>query len=59
MVALPDLKRLLVLEAMKMEVAVVAPQRGIVEDLRCAPGAFVTAGQNLVVLRATEGVAAA
>jgi urea carboxylase len=52
-------QRLLVLEAMKMEVAVVAPQRGIVEDLRCAPGAFVTAGQNLVMLRATEGVAAA
>ncbi len=52
-------QRLLVLEAMKMEVAVVAPRRGIVEDLRCAPGASVTAGQNLVVLRAAEGVAAA
>ena len=51
-------QKLVVLEAMKMEVAVVAPQRGIVEDLRCAPGAFVTAGQNLVVLRAEEGVAA-
>ena len=50
-------QRLLVLEAMKMEVAVVAPQSGIVEDLRCAAGGFVTAGQNLVVLRAT-GVAA-
>lgn len=50
-------QRLLVLEAMKMEVAVLAPQSGVVEDLRCTPGGFVTAGQKLVVLR-SEGVAA-
>ena len=47
-------QRLIVLEAMKMEVAVFAPRRGVVEDLRCDAGSFVTAGQNLVVLRAEE-----
>lgn len=44
-------QRLLVLEAMKMEVAVAAPEAGVVEQLHCAPGAMVTAGQNLVLLR--------
>lgn len=44
-------QRLVVLEAMKMEVAVAAPCAGIVEQLRCSPGSVVSAGQNLVVLR--------
>jgi urea carboxylase len=48
-------ERLLVLEAMKMEVAVAAPQAGVVEELRCAPGGIVNAGQNLLVLRAEAG----
>lgn len=45
-------QRLIVLEAMKMEIAIAAPRAGIVEELRCAPGALVNAGQNLVVIRA-------
>ncbi len=43
--------RLLVLEAMKMEIAVAAPFPGIVETLHCAPGALVQAGQNLLTVR--------
>jgi urea carboxylase len=42
---------LIVLEAMKMEIAVVAPSAGVVESLNCAPGALVTAGQQLATLR--------
>ena len=48
-------QRLLVLEAMKMEVLVAAPHAGVVEDLRCAAGGMVTAGQHLVTLRAEAG----
>ena len=44
-------ERLIVLEAMKMELAVAAPRAGTVEQLRCSPGAFVSAGQDLLVLR--------
>ncbi|MBI4904989.1 MAG: urea carboxylase [Acidobacteria bacterium] len=44
-------QRLVVLEAMKMEVSVSAPAAGKVEELRCREGAFVTAGQHLVVIR--------
>lgn len=44
-------ERLVVLEAMKMELAIAAPRAGVVEQLRCSAGAFVTAGQELVVLR--------
>jgi urea carboxylase len=44
-------ERLVVLEAMKMELAISAPRAGVVEQLRCSAGAFVTAGQELVVLR--------
>ena len=43
------------LEAMKMEVAVAAPQSGVVEELRCSPGGIVNAGQNLLVFRAEAG----
>jgi len=45
--------RLLVLEAMKMEVAVSAPASGVVETLRCSPGGIVQGGQNLLDLRVT------
>jgi urea carboxylase len=51
-------QRLIVLEAMKMEVAVAAPTAGIVHEIRCAPGGIVNAGQNLVVLRTCEEAAA-
>ncbi|MBS1853839.1 MAG: urea carboxylase [Acidobacteria bacterium] len=44
-------QKLIVLEAMKMEIAVAAPRAGVVERLNCAPGALVTAGQSLVTLR--------
>jgi urea carboxylase len=44
-------QRLMVLEAMKMEIAVSAPSAGTVEMLNCAPGALVNAGQRLVTLR--------
>jgi urea carboxylase len=45
-------QRLLVLEAMKMEVAVAAPAAGVVQEVRCVPGGIVNAGQNLLVMRA-------
>jgi urea carboxylase len=44
-------QKLVILEAMKMEIAVAAPRAGTVERLVCAPGALVTAGQHLVILR--------
>jgi urea carboxylase len=43
--------RLLVLEAMKMELAVTAPAAGELIEMRCAPGALVQPGQVLAVLR--------
>jgi urea carboxylase len=48
-------QRLVVLEAMKMEIAVTAPREGIVERLHCGPGVMVSAGQHLVTLRGVEG----
>jgi urea carboxylase len=44
-------QRLMVLEAMKMEIAVSAPSAGTVEMLNCALGTLVNAGQRLVTLR--------
>jgi urea carboxylase len=44
-------QKILILEAMKMEVAVVAPAGGIVELVHCAKGGVVSAGQNLATLR--------
>jgi urea carboxylase len=49
-------QKLMVLEAMKMEIAVTAPAAGIIEKLNCAKGALVAAGQHLATLR--EEVAA-
>jgi urea carboxylase len=42
---------LLVLESMKMEVAVHAPSAGRIERVLCSEGQPVTAGQALVVMR--------
>jgi urea carboxylase len=44
-------QKLMVLEAMKMEVPIVAANDGIVEDLHCIKGGLVTAGQQLATLR--------
>jgi urea carboxylase len=44
-------QKLLVLEAMKMEIAVTAPFAATVEKLNCATGSLVSAGQNLIALR--------
>jgi urea carboxylase len=44
-------EKIVILEAMKMEVAVVAPNKGIVELVHCAKGGMVAAGQNLATLR--------
>jgi len=45
-------QKLMVLEAMKTEIAVTSPRAGIVESLACAAGALVWAGQVLLLLRA-------
>jgi urea carboxylase len=44
-------QKLLVLEELKMEIAVAAPSAGVIEMVNCAPGALVSAGQRLVTLR--------
>jgi urea carboxylase len=44
-------QRLVVLEAMKMEIAVAAPHAGVIEALHCAKGSLITAGQTLAVIR--------
>jgi urea carboxylase len=44
-------QKLVVLEAMKMEIAVAAPAAGVVETLNCAAGVLVYPGQNLVTMR--------
>jgi len=45
-------QKLIILEAMKTEIAIAAPKAGIVEKLTCAAGAMVWAGQTLLFLRA-------
>jgi urea carboxylase len=44
-------QELLVVEAMKMEIALFADEAGEVVEVRCAKGGAVTAGQTLVVVR--------
>ena len=44
-------QRILVLEAMKMEVEITAHTEGVVELVHCAKGVMVTAGQNLATVR--------
>lgn len=41
---------LMVLESMKMEIPIVSPQRGIIREIRCQPGASVRAGRCVVVM---------
>jgi len=45
-------QKILVLEAMKMEVAIVAPIEGVVETVHCQKGGMVMAGQHLATMRA-------
>jgi urea carboxylase len=42
-----------ILESMKMEIAVPAPQRGIVREIRCQPGRQVRAGDIVAILEPT------
>jgi len=46
---------LVIVESMKMEMAVTAPADGIVIELRCAEGRSVATGQGLVVFRPSDG----
>ena len=48
---------LLILEAMKVEWAVTAPNNGVVEEIRTKPDALTLPGQSLVILRTTGGAA--
>jgi urea carboxylase len=43
-------QKLVVLEAMKMEIVVAAPVAGVVEKILCSRGSLMMAGQNLVAL---------
>jgi urea carboxylase len=49
-------EKLLVLEAMKTEIVVVAPSAGVIEKLNCVPGTLVYAGQPLMALRPKNGI---
>lgn len=42
---------LVVLDAMKTEIMITAPEAGVIEEVRCVPGKLVHAGQALLVLR--------
>jgi urea carboxylase len=44
-------QRILILEAMKMEVEIVAPSQGFIELVHCTKGSIVMAGQTLATLR--------
>ena len=46
-----DGQTLLVVEAMKMEIAIESDTAGVVEEILCAPGSSVSAGQALIILR--------
>jgi urea carboxylase len=47
-------QKLMVLEAMKMEILVAAPRAGLVVNILSKPGAVVSAGQNLLWMRLEE-----
>jgi len=47
-------QRVLIIESMKMEIAVAAPQSGIIAEVLCAQGTEVAAGENLFLLRTGE-----
>lgn len=46
--------KLLVLDAMKMEMVIAAPVGGVVRELLCRPGQMVSAGQQLAVVETTR-----
>jgi urea carboxylase len=48
-------QKLVILEAMKMEIVVAAPSAGVVERLNCSAGSLVPAGQYLVAIRPEVG----
>ncbi len=48
-------QRLVIVESMKMEIAVASPCDGIVVELLCGPGAQVAAGESLLFLRPENG----
>jgi urea carboxylase len=48
-------QKLVILEAMKMEIVVAAPSAGMVAKLNCSPGSLVPAGQYLVALQIEGG----
>lgn len=43
-------QRLIIIESMKMEIAVTAPHDGVVAEIRCSTGVQVMAGQGLLIL---------
>ena len=45
---------LIVVEAMKMEIAIESDEKGVVEEILCSQGGSVSAGQALVILRLAE-----
>ena len=48
-------QRLVIVESMKMEIAVASPSDGIVVELLCGPGAQVAAGESLLFVRPENG----
>ena len=44
-------QKLIVLDAMKMELSVGAPAAGVVEKVLCQSGQMVSSGQQLAILR--------
>ncbi len=45
-------EQLVILESMKMEIAIMAPIAGLVLEVRCIPGQMVSVGQILIVIQA-------
>ena len=43
--------QLMILEAMKMEIVVTAPESGIVTSMRCSAGQMVLPGQHVATLK--------
>ena len=43
-------QRLIIVESMKMEIAIAAPTDGTIAELLCAQGAPVMAGESLIFL---------
>ncbi|MBC7970956.1 MAG: hypothetical protein H7Z11_12695, partial [Verrucomicrobia bacterium] len=45
----------IILEAMKQEMTLLAEAAGVVTDVLCTPGQLVTAGQILAIVRSADG----